>query len=66
MGKSNTEPTKDNQTGWEGMYWYRVWNKTKGEDFTGANLKEPAAGLEAYTTQIQPSYKEYPSCCTQI
>lgn len=48
------------------MYWYRVWNKTKGEDFTGTNLKEPAAGHEAYTTQIHPSYKGYPSCCPKF
>lgn len=37
------------------MYWSQVlqlWNKTKGEDFTGTNLEEPAASCEAYTTQI--------------
>lgn len=30
----------------------QLWNQTKGVDFTGTNLKEPATGCEALATQI--------------
>jgi len=36
----------------------QLWNKAKGEDFTGTNLQKPAAGLEAYTTQIRPTIRD--------